>query len=86
MVCANGCLLANPHHRQPAMVVSVNPAHIVTFAKEHGVGGGHEQAEDLVKDEGVREAVLKDLNAIGKKAGFKTMELLEAVILTADEW
>jgi long-chain acyl-CoA synthetase len=30
--------------------------------------------------------ILKECNAIGKKNGFKTMELLEAVVLTPDEW
>jgi len=29
---------------------------------------------------------LKACNAVGKKNGFKLMELLEAVVLTPDEW
>ncbi|EED82007.1 predicted protein [Postia placenta Mad-698-R] len=41
---------------------------------------------DLCKDDRVRELILKECNAIGKKNGFKQMELLQAVILTADEW
>ena len=34
----------------------------------------------------VESVVLKACNALGKKNGFKTLELLEAVILTPDEW
>lgn len=30
--------------------------------------------------------VLDSCNAAGKKAGFKGMEMLQAVVLTADEW
>lgn len=30
--------------------------------------------------------VMKECNAIGKKNGFKTMEMLEAVILDPEEW
>lgn len=30
--------------------------------------------------------MLNECNVIGKKNGFKAMELLEAVVLTAEEW
>jgi long-chain acyl-CoA synthetase len=30
--------------------------------------------------------VLKECNATGKKSGFKSIEMLQAVVLTADEW
>ncbi len=30
--------------------------------------------------------MLKECNATGKKSGFKSMEMLQAVVLTADEW
>lgn len=41
---------------------------------------------DLCHDPAVKELVLKQCNAIGKKNGFKPVELLQAVILTPDEW
>lgn len=34
----------------------------------------------------MREHVLKECNVVGKKNGFKQMELLEAVVLTSDDW
>ncbi|KAF8636067.1 hypothetical protein AX17_003823 [Amanita inopinata Kibby_2008] len=41
---------------------------------------------DLCHDPMVKQLVLKECNAVGKKNGFKPMELLQAVILTPDEW
>lgn len=40
----------------------------------------------LCQNDKVKELVLKECNAIGKKNGFKPMETLEAVILTPEEW
>ncbi|KAL5520350.1 hypothetical protein ACEPAG_9574 [Sanghuangporus baumii] len=41
---------------------------------------------DLCEDEDVKRMVLKACNDAGKKNGFKPMELLQAVVLTPDEW
>lgn len=40
----------------------------------------------LCHEEKVKELVLKECNAIGKKNGFKPIETLQAVVLTAEEW
>jgi len=37
-------------------------------------------------DKNVVTLVLNSCNAAGKKAGFKGMEMLQAVVLTPDEW
>jgi long-chain acyl-CoA synthetase len=42
--------------------------------------------DELCHNEHVKTMVLKDLNSIGKKNGFRSNELLQAVILTPDEW
>lgn len=42
--------------------------------------------ETLCQDKAIVELVLKETNAAGKKAGFKPMETLEAVVLTHEEW
>ncbi|KAJ8469511.1 hypothetical protein ONZ45_g16866 [Pleurotus djamor] len=44
------------------------------------------ELEDLCHDDRVKDLVLKECNAIGKKNGFKPMETLQAVVLTAEEW
>ncbi|WVQ81778.1 hypothetical protein IAT38_003903 [Cryptococcus sp. DSM 104549] len=82
---ANGAIIANGGHNQPAMVVVAHPQNLPAFAKKNGLGDG-EDLEHLCKDEAVVEAALKELNAVGRKAGLKGMELLEAIVLVADEW
>ncbi|KAL7422005.1 long-chain fatty acid-CoA ligase [Cryptotrichosporon argae] len=84
-VVANGAVIANGEHTQPAMVVMAHPQNLPAFAKKNGLGGG-EDIEALCKDPKVVDAVLKEMNATGKKQGLKGMELLEAIVLTADEW
>ncbi|KAG2145667.1 hypothetical protein BD769DRAFT_1625292 [Suillus cothurnatus] len=44
------------------------------------------QLSDLCANKVVQDLVLKECNAIGKKNGFRAMEILEAVVLTAEEW
>lgn len=41
---------------------------------------------DLCANPKVKALVLKECNATGKKSGFKGIEMLQAVVLTADEW
>jgi long-chain acyl-CoA synthetase len=41
---------------------------------------------DLCLNPAVQELVLKDANAVGRKNGLKPAELLQAVVLTPDEW
>jgi long-chain acyl-CoA synthetase len=40
----------------------------------------------LCKEQKVKDLILKECNALGKKNGFKPQELLQAVILTPEEW
>jgi len=42
--------------------------------------------QELCKDPKVRELIWKECLAVGKKNGFKGAELLQAVILTPEEW
>jgi long-chain acyl-CoA synthetase len=81
---ANGAVVANGEHNQPMMVITVHPGNFPAFAKKNG--GTGDDTEHFCKDEMVVDAALKELNAVGRKAGLKGMELLEAVVLTADEW
>ena len=56
-----------------------------TLASKANVDSGKPLPE-LCHDPAVADLFLKELNALGKKNGFKNMELLSAVVLTADEW
>jgi long-chain acyl-CoA synthetase len=82
---SNGAIIANGEHNQPAMVVVAHPTNLPAFAKKNGLGDG-EDLEALCKDERVVDAALKELNATGRKQGLKGLELLEAIVLTEDEW
>lgn len=83
----NGAIVANGEHSQPAMVVVAHPANLPKWAEKQGLGsaaGG--VLEALCRDDKVVSAVLKEMNDVGRKQGLKGMELLEAVVLTEDEW
>lgn len=82
---ANGAVIASPDHSKPAMVIMAHPQNLPAFSKKNNIGGGAD-LEHLVHDPKVISACLKELNETGKKQGLKGMELLEAIVLTADEW
>ncbi|ORX35646.1 long-chain-fatty-acid-CoA-ligase [Kockovaella imperatae] len=82
---ANGAVVANSEHSQPMMVVVAHPQNLPAFAKKNGLGDGEDLAQ-LCRDTKVVDAALKELNGIGRKQGLKGMELLEAIVLTEDEW
>lgn len=42
--------------------------------------------QELCADQKVKDFVQAQINALGKKNGFKPMELLGGVVLTTDEW
>jgi hypothetical protein len=85
-VVGEGMILANPQHRQPAMIVCIHHVNFPQFVKSQNLGGGSEDLDKLCRDKEVEKAVLRELNANGKKQGFSNLELLESVILTPDEW
>ena len=84
-IVTNGAIVANGEHSQPAMIAVVNPQNFPAFAKKYG-SASEADIEALCRDEKVVDATLKELNALGRKQGLKGLELLEAVVLTADEW
>jgi long-chain acyl-CoA synthetase len=83
---ANICVHATPDAKQPIAIIIPHEVHLRQslqskpgFDKERGL-------EALCHDDVVKSLVLAECNVVGKKNGFKTMELLHAVILTPDEW
>lgn len=65
------------------MIVPAEPA-LVKVAASLGVEG-HEIG-DLVDDEKVKGEVLRQLQGIGRKAGFKGIEIIVGVVLAEEEW
>ncbi|KAF9812784.1 hypothetical protein IEO21_05987 [Rhodonia placenta] len=84
---SNVCVHADPNAKQPIAIIIPHEQQLQHTLEHKSVGpASNTTMADLCKDDRVRELILKECNAIGKKNGLKQMELLQAVILTADEW
>lgn len=82
---ANICVIANNNAKQPAAVVVPNENHLKQLFKAKNVGNANDISKCL-ENEQVVKLFTKEINQTGKSAGFKSLELLETVILTLDEW
>jgi len=81
---SNLCVHAS-QDAKPMAIVIPHPQHLHSYLASNGIDSSRELS-DLCDDPAVAEVVLKACNAIGKKNGFKQFELLQAVVLTPDEW
>lgn len=79
---------ATPDASQPMAIIIPHEAHLRHHLETRPISGVSptKSLADLCNEHAVRELVKTECNAIGKKNGFKPMELLEAVVLTAEEW
>jgi len=84
-VVANICVHAVPAAKQPMAIVIPHEVHLRHALEKAGLDSTGSLASLCVKKE-VQGLVLKEINAVGKKNAFKAMELLQAVVLTPDEW
>ena len=82
---ANICVHATPQAKQPMAIIIPNEVHLRHVLEAKGIKS--DAALDvLCHDPAVQDVVFKECNATGKKGGFKGQELLQAVVLTPDEW
>ncbi|RYP90014.1 hypothetical protein DL770_003859 [Monosporascus sp. CRB-9-2] len=70
-------------HPRAIAVVSPNEKPLADLAKSLGVDGN---AHSIHAHDKVRDAVLKDLVAVGKRAGLTGLEIISGVALVDDEW
>ena len=89
----NICVHASSEATQPMAIIIPHEGHLRQTLQQQAANGNassdslvHKSLPDLCHDAGVKELMLKQCNAIGKKNGFKQVELLQAVILTPEEW
>lgn len=83
-VVQNICVYAAEDQIKPiAIIVPAEPA-LKNLAKELGVQGEH--LEELVHDEKIINAVAKQLQAAGQKAGLASFEIIQGVALADEEW
>ncbi|OJT11328.1 Long-chain-fatty-acid--CoA ligase 1 [Trametes pubescens] len=84
---SNICVHANSNARQPMAIIIPHAAHLKQTLEGKNIGvDANKSLHDLCEDQAVVDLVLKECNAIGKKNGFKQMELLQSVVLTPEEW
>ncbi|GAA5852553.1 hypothetical protein JCM8547_002540 [Rhodosporidiobolus lusitaniae] len=76
---------ADSNANKPMAVIFPHEANLKKLASELGVSSS--SLSSMAEDHKIRDAVLKSLNAVGKKAGFKpSLELLQTVVITDEEW
>ncbi|TFK35638.1 hypothetical protein BDQ12DRAFT_737516 [Crucibulum laeve] len=82
------CVHATSDRKQPMAIIIPHEQQLRHNLSANGLAGVDSNASlaDLCEDKKVQAYVLKERNAIGKKNGFKPMELLQAVVLTPEEW
>jgi len=82
---SNICVHADGQAKQPMAIIIPNEQHLAHALEGLGIPA-HTALPDLCADPRVQNLVLKECNAVGKKNGFKPMETLQTVVLTAEEW
>lgn len=83
---ANICVVADPSANKPAAVVFPHEANLRAFVAEKGIEDKNDDLKVLTASDKVAMAALAELNAVGKRAGFKPLEQLQAVVFTHEEW
>ncbi|KJA24888.1 hypothetical protein HYPSUDRAFT_183200 [Hypholoma sublateritium FD-334 SS-4] len=81
----NICVHATQEAQQPMAIIIPHDAHLRQVLTSKNLDAKRSLAE-LCADPAVQALVLKECNAVGKKNGFKPNEMLQAVVLSADEW
>ncbi|KAG8672463.1 long-chain fatty acid-CoA ligase [Fusarium poae] len=77
----NAMVYADSLHARPIAVVMPNENVLAGIAKDLGVDG-----HSIYTDKKVRQALLKDLQATGRRAGLSSMEIVADVVITPEEW
>jgi long-chain acyl-CoA synthetase len=80
---SNICVHAIPDATQPIAIIVPHEVHLRAALPDEDT---HTSLADLCVNAKVKALVLRECNAAGKKSGFKGIEMLQAVVLTPDEW
>lgn len=82
-VVSNICVHATPDATQPIAIIFPHEVHLRASLPDED---SRTSLADLCAKPEVKALVLKECNATGKKSGFKGIQMLQAVVLTATEW
>ncbi|KAK6977182.1 long-chain-fatty-acid-CoA ligase [Favolaschia claudopus] len=83
---ANICVHATQDAKAPIAIIIPHEQHLRAGLKSLDGVDASKGLHELCTDSRVAALVLKECNSVGKKNGFKGMEMLSGVILTPDEW
>jgi len=88
---ANICVHVIPDAKQPMALVFPHESNLRHFLENNSPAGVPADVKSmdfhaLCANKAVAAAVLKECNTLGKREGFKNIEILEAMVLTPDEW
>lgn len=83
-VVGNICVYAATDKNKPVAIVVPNEPALKQVASDNGVQG--HGLEDLCHDEKVNAAVLREMQASGKKGGLTGIEIIDGVVLSDEEW
>lgn len=78
---SNICVHAIPDATQPIAIIVPHEGHLRAALPAEDAS-----LASLCASAKVKALVLRECNVVGKKSGFKSIEMLQAVVLTADEW
>lgn len=79
---SNICVHANSDAKQPMAIIFPREDNLTSAASKVGASG---DLEELCKNRDVAKMVMEDVNQVGKKAGFKNLEMLQTVLLVPEE-
>lgn len=80
----NICVYAAADKAKPIAIVIPKLDYLKTLASQHGIS--HDSLEEFCADSKFNGIVLREMQSTGKKAGLQGIEILQGVVLTADEW
>jgi long-chain acyl-CoA synthetase len=81
---ANICVHADSNANRPMAIIFPHEKNLEAAVQAQGIEG--KELDVWCHNPKVQDLVLKELNAAGKKSGFKPLELLQCVLLTSKEW
>lgn len=79
---SNICVHAHSDAKQPMAIIFPREDNLTSAAQKLGASG---DLEELCKNRDVAKMVMDDVNGVGKKAGFKNLEMLQTVLLVPEE-
>lgn len=84
---ANLCVHATSDSLKPIAIIFPHEAHLKeALATNANLPAPDTDIHKLCEDPAVQEFYLKDMQAIAKKNGFKSIEVVQGVVLAPEEW